>query len=1210
MASLTPQQEKALNYNNHISLTANAGSGKTFVLSQRFIKIFTEESISLRNIAAITFTDKAASELYKKIAVQIEDVIANSSNKNEVRKLENLRRQLVSANISTIHSFCINILREHPVEAGLDANFTAIDDKMSDELIELSVEEMIKGAIKSPEDSNDLKYLIRYFSSKTLFSREIKELINKRKNVLSIDEKIYSKSEVEIAESFYSSFKYYFDKIFSPRLNYFINSLSSINEEVIKTKPGNQIAIELKPELTGFGNISGTENIINFINMIGSLILTQKKTINAKNYLNKNLREELFNEITIVEKFFSDFSLINLPANHAEIEIDLAHFGRLMLRFFFKALTIYSEKKKEIGCLDYEDILLFTKTILTNKSVQKDLSDKYKYIMIDEYQDTNEIQYNIFLPVVDYLKKGNLFVVGDEKQSIYMFRDAELEVFNITKQDIKTSAGEEFLISLPDSFRMASAICLFSNLLFKNLFNEPDLFYNEVEHKDIVCARQDEFKGRIEILLNNKDTVNNNDENGSDPSIEEANFISKRILKLISDEKENRKIGWGDIAVLCRKRKYFAELEKAFVNYNIPFSIVGGKGFFQKQPVYDIYNYFSFLADDKNDAALVGILRSPFFLKSDTEIFEISLQQGYGLWNKLINYCKYKPDFEKVVNLLRENFLYAKSYNVPMLLRKILNESSFLAALAAGKNGVQEIANIQKLINVTNHFFSQGFKTLYDYVIFLKESIENFEDESQAAVTREINSVKIMTLHQAKGLEFPAVFLYKSEEPLKKDFVKAKRISIDKNLGLLAKLPVGENYSSEYLDAPVLGISDLISFRKSAAEFKRLLYVGITRAKDYLFISGSSNKNNEFNENSFLGLIQSSLGIDYNSVKINLNSALQFLLEENGTFKNIEKDISVEIEIIKNIEINSIKITTPAKNAAERLFRIEQIADMQKGEIISATKLSVFSQCPVKYFLTYDLGYLPLLEKYKKWSKEKYYTLKDEFNPGEDENLRSDEENLLSKSSKGYADIRGRVIHKLLQYEIEPEQFENFVNNTLESEPAIPEEDLNMFGSLKEEVITGVRNFYKSETSRWLKSYKQFYNEYEVYSKEKDYFIYGIIDKLIIDGNNALIVDYKTDSVSLDGLNEKANGYFIQLKFYSYLVKKLFPKITSIQLVLVFIKHPGQPVIRKVDEEDFKQIQFQIENMVDIVRNNKYLKNMNHCGKCFYSTKNNNCVLI
>ena len=233
MANLTEYQAKALDYKNHISLTANAGSGKTFVLANRYIKILTEEDISLRSIAAITFTDKAAGELYSKIAKLIDEKISVSTDAREKRKLENIRSQLVSANISTIHSFCIDILREHPVEAGLDANFTAVDEPTSAELIELSVEEMIKNAIKDESHSEDLKYLIRLFASKNLFAREIISLIKDRKNVLGIAGRIYSKSEEEISGFFRKIFYEFAEKIFADRIPSLLESLKNLNGAVL-----------------------------------------------------------------------------------------------------------------------------------------------------------------------------------------------------------------------------------------------------------------------------------------------------------------------------------------------------------------------------------------------------------------------------------------------------------------------------------------------------------------------------------------------------------------------------------------------------------------------------------------------------------------------------------------------------------------------------------------------------------------------------------------------------------------------------------------------------------------------------------------------------------------------------------------------------------------------------------------------------------------
>ena len=207
MNELTQHQKAALNYSEHISLTANAGSGKTLVLAKRFVEIAVNEDVLLRNLVAITFTEKAAAELYKRISEEIESGIIRSFDAGLRKKLERLRRQLVSANISTIHSFCIDILKEFPAEAQIDANFTPIDKTLLDELIQISVEEVIRNSLKDPGGIKQLKYLIRIFASKNLFARELQSLIEKRKNILSVAEKIYDKSEEEIASGFFSVFE-------------------------------------------------------------------------------------------------------------------------------------------------------------------------------------------------------------------------------------------------------------------------------------------------------------------------------------------------------------------------------------------------------------------------------------------------------------------------------------------------------------------------------------------------------------------------------------------------------------------------------------------------------------------------------------------------------------------------------------------------------------------------------------------------------------------------------------------------------------------------------------------------------------------------------------------------------------------------------------------------------------------------------------------
>ena len=994
MNLLTPHQSKALNYKKHISLTANAGSGKTFVLSKRYLEIAVNENLPLRNIAAITFTDKAAGELYQKIAKEIDARIIAAEEKSSIEQLEMIRRQLVSANISTIHSFCIDILREHPVEAGIDANFTPIDEIFADEMIELSVEEVIKASLDNSSDENNLKYLIRLFSSKFIFSRELALSIKHRRNLLSLASSIYNKPDGEIAKYFYETFLSISEKILNDNIGQLITAASKINSVVLDGSPKSSIAIEVKQIVSKLEKERNVQNILMLLGNLREKMLIKGGTVAVRGYLNRDDSDALRQECSFVEDFLGKLRYFEVPANHSEIETELAKFGKIFLSFFNKTLNLYSEKKKEAGYLDYEDILLFAQNILQNEDVRKSLSEKFIYIMIDEYQDTNELQYNIFLPILDYLKKGNLFVVGDEKQSIYMFRDAELEIFKKTKNEITESSGRESLLSLPDSFRMAPNLCVFINTLFKNLFNNPNPLFNEVDHSEIVCAREDNVSGNVELLL-----AESSDE--EDEEIAEANLVTERILKLKYHDSLNAQTKWGDIAILCRKRKSFIELEKSFIRKNIPYAIIGGKGFYQRQSIYDIYNYFSFLLDQNDDTALVGILRSPLFSVSDSEIFEISLEQKPNYWQKLKSYGSRDGAILHIVRILEENISLVSKVEISFLLRKIISETGYLSLLSSKVNSVQEQANINKLINLTIKFFAEGFRTLYDYVNFLREAIGEVEDESQAVISDELNSVKIMTIHQAKGLEFPIVFLYRCGESSRKTSAKTKSILVNKEFGLLTKVPLDENYFSEYHSAPIVNLNDYIAERKNIAEIKRLFYVGITRAQNQLFLSASLKSAMSAKEDSFIGLLQDGLNIDFEAPQFKLRSKLKLLTKKDDKYIGNEKDLEIEIPIIKKLQPYTILETEEGESQQLKSLLTKDIDDKPFGEIISATKLSVYKQCPLKYRLIYQLGFSNLMVENRSWLNKLSVTDESkhfDFNPKEEELLAMSNEEETSRT--------------------------------------------------------------------------------------------------------------------------------------------------------------------------------------------------------------------
>ncbi len=1070
LTELTPQQSRALDFKHSISLRANAGSGKTFVLSKRYLQIAIDGNVPLQNIAAITFTDKAAGELYKRIAEEIEIQIRSSTENPERIKLEKIRRQLVSANISTIHSFCINILKEFPVDAELDANFTPINANRSYELLELSIDETLKEKL---EDTNneEIKYLIRLFGSKVNLVKQLRTLIDNRQSVLKLKINIYSKDAEKIAEYFRESFNKYFQIIYLPQIKYLIKDLTKINNKVIDDDPANDLSNNAVHLITELSENLKPEDVVKIIQQIIDTICTNDKKIRKAKYLPAGLRDGFEEEINNVENILNNLSDIEINESTNSLEYQLALVGKYLINLFDDTLFLYDQKKRELSYLDYEDILIKTRMLLQSENVAKYLSDKFKYLMVDEYQDTNELQYEIFMPLLDYLTKGNLFIVGDEKQSIYRFREAELAVFNKTNLDISDKDGSEYLITLPDSFRMEPEICLFTNVLFKNLFSNPVKLYNEVENSELICAKADNTGGKVSILIAAENSY-----------ITESEMISRQILRLLNDKSE---IEWKDIAVLVRKRSSFKELEKQFAIFKIPYKIIGGRGFFQRQSIYDIYNYFSFLLDTNNDAALIGVLRSPFFSISDLKIFEISLNYGNSFWEKMSESKLDDKQIASAVNQLMQYLQLAGKRDFNTLLTEIFETTNFLTVLASRSDGEQELANIEKLQRITNTFSNQGFKTLYDYVSFLKDAITKLDEEAQAGLASQSNAVSILTLHQAKGLEYPVVFLYKCNEVSQMNTVKSKYISVDKNFGLLTKVPVNGDYFSDYKSVPLISIRDYIETKKELAEIKRLFYVGVTRAKQYLFLSATLKKNNKFNPSSFMGLLINGININLDLNEFKIEDHLKFLRKESKSYKNIKKSYKTIIPILKEVELAEVKKSNTDEQIRTKGFLLRKIEDTSKGEIISATKVASYSQCPLKYKFIYKYGYTDLYNDFRSFRGKEYY--KNNFsNDAGKEDIRNGDE-VEFPLIKDASSIKGQIIHKVLQKEISNDNLEKYIYDEFAATYPNFFESQETKDIFTKNILDMLNGYYHSSEYKKLRKYTIYKNETEIYLNEKDY---------------------------------------------------------------------------------------------------------------------------
>lgn len=1173
---LTESQSRALNYKTHLSVTANAGSGKTFILTKRFIEIILNENVSLNEIAAITFTEKAASELYAKIASALDAVELDGLSNEKRRKIESLQRQLVSANISTIHSFCADLLRQYPVEANIDAAFSPIDANASKELQELSIEEVIQEQIENSSDELSVKHLIRLFGSINALSIQMQEMMDKRNKIQLLRDEIYSKSDEDILNILFAKYWTKLDQIFFKLLPALILALQVIKEEFLPSKTAERDELNsLLPKLNSTAHLK--EKLL-FTKIFLPKILTKDNTFRKK-YLSQNAYSNCIYEISVIEEIAELLCSIEIWEKITEKDFESFRTAKNILRLFNRILNAYESKKYDSGMLDYEDLLIKTSSLLQNENVRVNLSNRFRYLMIDEYQDTNSLQYDIFLPILDELKKGNLFVVGDEKQSIYKFREAELEVFAKTKEMIEQSVDSEAIITLPESFRMSPRLCAFNNRLFKILFSDANYLYNEVEYSELICARNDKVESDIGFLICREENEKS-----------EAELIANKILELHIE----KQTAFGSIVILSPKRKYFSEIETALQAKYIPFSVVGGIGFFQIQLTLDVFNLFSFFLNKKNDVALIGILRSPFFNYSDEDIFNISLRTGESFWDKLKSASQQNASAGKAVALLEKYSQLILSKDVVFVLRNISAETNFLSVFSARTNAELNISNFEKIISLTQSFFSQGMKTLYDYVDFLKESVKQTKDEGQARTAENSDTVKIMTIHQSKGLQFENVFIAASHETPRMESARAKSIAVDREFGILTKLPADNDFFNSYESTPVLSLHDFIEEKKTIAEYKRLLYVAATRAQNNLFICGTLAK--EPKRNSFLKFIGDSLKIDFSSdstqklfedIKLSHADADAYKLE----IKKIELNLSVQ-SVLSEFPPHQLEVNVANDFSAN----LEVLTDVQEDEIISATKVAIFNECPTKYYLTYELGYSPLLQfnNSETVDGELLNDISERI-----ENIDSDEHRAFSISPQ----FRGELIHRILELELPPDEIEKWVVEQLIS----GESQNNQ--TIVDEIFRTLANFYQSDIHKEISLKENYKKEYQIYLRMNDYYLFGIIDKLIIEENRVWIIDYKTDRIKPGEIEKKRERYFTQLKFYSLLAAKYFPAVQNFRGSVIFLENPENLLEFNLSKSEALKFEEHISKVVHAVRMNSFAKNFNHCNDCFFSDEKNRCIL-
>ncbi|MFC2130460.1 UvrD-helicase domain-containing protein [Bacteroidota bacterium] len=1193
----TREQLLAQSYDRHLSVSANAGSGKTTVLEKRFIGLLLKEwpNIEPRHLVAITFTRKAAAEIYARIAKGIEGVISGGDlTKRQHSDLIKIRERLNTAHISTIHSFCSSLIRDFPIESGVSPNFSELNEAEKGSIINNAITDTLAVFLTNDDEkTNGVKELIRAFGRQRI-ENYIKSILYKKDIYHKIKSfyEMYSDKQISgLAIETYLSmmFDSFNDSITNivEILNFLIQSgIDSIKKTLISAleESLNYALVQL----TEYNEKKTEELEFSFRDIeAGIELLIQEKVLTKQFALNKTTFRKYLDSVALEEynKMLPDyFKVINILKNleNSEKQIELIQYSRTLLDITDSAGKLIEKEKEELGALDFDDILIKARDMLQNEDVSEKIRKRFRFLMVDEFQDTNDIQYDIVKSLVPQLfqpeseEKLKLFIVGDPKQSIYGFRNADVRVFRKASEDIKlantfllekkkekesikTPEGESRQLSVDEmqgeleltvSFRHYPVIAAFTNRVCGNLMSRHESDY-DVSYSPLVCSKNiselkkysDNIKtneneitpdiGAVSFVLAPKPDKNTQDE------LSEADMLAGFLLELVNNETGGKRYKYSDIAVLARTRTKFRRLTDAFQKCNIPYILHTGKGFYEAQEVKDIISILKFLHNPNDDLSLAGALRSPYFGISDSKILVLSNILGnHTLWEKAGIYTadnsKHKDMIHRAFEILSKLIRYSSRLSISHLIAQILELCSWYGTIAGSQSKAQVSANLQKLKQYAADFEKRGYKTLYDFVDEINLISKEDVTESEAVFITDDDAVNIMTIHAAKGLEFPVVALYDTNSAIK----QRSGLFVDEELGFGFSVPVYDSDKQyyKYHETPLYQTAREKLVRKEKAESKRLLYVALTRAKERLVICATENSTNY--SKSIFGLILDGMASDASTLageEINFNDELHiYHNEEIGKIS-----ITYNVELVRQIDrtpfVNEFGIE---KQKLPELL-MSDIHGESSNETYSATRMMTFLKDEKKYFSRYSLDFV---------------------DDGEDERVfsggREPDDDLTGAEA-------GTIIHHVLEKidlwledtgKVNNEKLENvisdtskvfkknFDNNFLKR---VRRESLNVAGT--DLILANVKNIKKSGKEIALNI--PFANDY----------INATIDLVFQNTDSSYEVwDWKTNNVNdRKDMLKLAEYYEFQMKLYAYFLKLLDPGRESYKARLLFTQMAG-----------------------------------------------------
>lgn len=862
---LTDQQQAAMRTGVSIGLSAGAGCGKTSVLTRRFLSHLSPgtEAFELSQLVAITFTERAAREMRNRIRKECRSRLQNCPD-DEVDHWLGLTRQLDTARVSTIHSFCASLLRANAVEAGLDPKFALFDEVAGSAFLRARIDEALQQRLAARDaDAGTLVY--EYDLNGT---REILERLIAERYRLDFDH-----WRGQTAERLVQHWQKHWEQTAIPELmNDLQKSATAVSvikllQEHVPSHPVMQerrrILLDVLPRLAESNDPRASLELLRENALVqGGGAASAWPDPAAYNAVKDGLTE-LRNAI---RKLLDNWDWNPVHARTA------AEVGLAALRLVESIGTDYDRHKRAQAALDFDDLLLGARDLLRNHpAVRRRAAAGIGLLMVDEFQDTDPIQAEIVeLLCGDDLLHGKLFLVGDVKQSIYRFRRADPAVFRRLRERLP-EAGR---LPLTTNFRSQPAILNFVNALFDGELGndyeplkapaEPEKLTPKGPPIEFLFSSPDQNAGANEGESENADAAPaaKVKETVVDRRRREAEWIARRLKTILTDGVPRiseadaatdkpvlRTARCRDVVILFRAMTAVREYEEALRRHGLKYYVVGGQAFYAQQEVFDLVNLCRCLDDPDDEVALVGVLRSPFFSLSDDAVFALAEHVDLPNFAAPVRISLFarlrQPPPTWLSDEQRERVAFAgqvlselrsQKDRLPLarLLTLAVDRTGYDAALLTEFLGERKLANLRKLIDLARQFDQSGLFTLADFVDQLQDAVGEETKESLAALHPESSDViRLMSIHQSKGLEFPIVVIADMD---RRSIDRAPSARFDLELGPLVGL---RDKFDEPRDNLGMRLYQLRERAESLAETQRLLYVATTRAADWLILSAN-----------------------------------------------------------------------------------------------------------------------------------------------------------------------------------------------------------------------------------------------------------------------------------------------------------------------------------------------------------------------------------